>query len=402
MSSFNDLRSANVARQKEWDKDNKITLAYRGNELAGEVGEACNVIKKIDRERIGLPGSRASRQQLAEELADVVICADLIAMDEGIDLFGEAVPAKFNTTSEKVGLVTRLVTAAPRSAGAPTLITRPDVSLPILSAHGKTELAIRAGTVIRIDETEHAFPNPVTVPIADLAAGRDYAITLDAKGEPIATPVGANPLNASFFAGFHFAPGGHAQARSGGDSEPAINPFSLWDLDFRPSCPDPRGMTLVEADGIRCWFDIYLLGTNHKTSGTSHRGATIADGWSLDKLDYETAKAIMAEHGKRLPTYDEFRIAAYGVTEKSAAPREPEQTCLDAPRTSRFGLMQATGNMHIWGTDGDPDFSRPSIFGGSWLDGAGAGSRYADLDSWPGHSDETIGARGACDHLRPV
>lgn len=39
------LRSANAARQQEWDTNSQITPAYRGNELAGEVGEACNVIK---------------------------------------------------------------------------------------------------------------------------------------------------------------------------------------------------------------------------------------------------------------------------------------------------------------------------------------------------------------------
>lgn len=107
-----DLRSANVARQKEWDAGNQLTLAYRGNELAGEVGEACNVIKKLERERLGIKGSRDTVAHLAEELADVVICADLIAMHEGIDLLGEAVPAKFNATSEKVGLKTRLTTAS--------------------------------------------------------------------------------------------------------------------------------------------------------------------------------------------------------------------------------------------------------------------------------------------------
>ncbi|MEW5422691.1 nucleotide pyrophosphohydrolase [Amorphus sp. 3PC139-8] len=97
-----------MARQTEWDPGNAISLAYRGNEMAGEVGEACNVIKKLERERLGIAGSRASIAQLAEELADVVICADLIAMQAGIDLMGDAVPTKFNLTSEKTGLRTRL------------------------------------------------------------------------------------------------------------------------------------------------------------------------------------------------------------------------------------------------------------------------------------------------------
>lgn len=97
-----------MARQAEWDPSDAITPSYRGNELAGEVGEACNVIKKLDRERLGLVGSRDTVKHLAEELADVVIVADLIAADFGIDL-DAAVRGKFNATSEKVGLRTRLI-----------------------------------------------------------------------------------------------------------------------------------------------------------------------------------------------------------------------------------------------------------------------------------------------------
>ena len=105
--SFDRLRTANQKRQKEWDREDKITLTYRGTELGGEVGEALNVIKKLERERLGIKGSRATLEDLAEELADVIICVDLIAMATGIDLT-EAVERKFNKTSEKVGLETRL------------------------------------------------------------------------------------------------------------------------------------------------------------------------------------------------------------------------------------------------------------------------------------------------------
>lgn len=104
---FSNLRQANALRQAEWDPGTQISLSFRGNELAGEVGEACNVIKKLERERMGIRGSRAEPSQLADELADVVICADLIALDEGINL-GMAVARKFNATSEKVGLLTRM------------------------------------------------------------------------------------------------------------------------------------------------------------------------------------------------------------------------------------------------------------------------------------------------------
>ena len=105
---FKTLKEANLARQKEWDPGNQITASYRGNELAGEVGEACNVIKKLERERLGIPGSRDTVEHLAQELADVIICVGLIAMEYDIDIDRE-VALKFNGTSEKIGLKTRMV-----------------------------------------------------------------------------------------------------------------------------------------------------------------------------------------------------------------------------------------------------------------------------------------------------
>ena len=105
--TYHTLREANRERQQQRDTGNQIDLSYRGNELAGEVGEVCNLIKKLERERLGIRGSRASVGELAKELADVVICVDLIAMMMGIDL-DEAVMLKFNETSEKVGLPQRL------------------------------------------------------------------------------------------------------------------------------------------------------------------------------------------------------------------------------------------------------------------------------------------------------
>jgi hypothetical protein len=40
---------------------------------------------------------------------------------------------------------------------------------------------------------------------------------------------------------------------------------------------------------------------------------------------------------------------------------------------------------------------RPSIFGGSWINGSNAGSRYANLDNWPENSNDNLGARGRSD-----
>jgi len=99
------LQGALHQRNKEWDPDQKLTLEFFGCELAGETGEACNIIKKLARERLGVRGSRATLQQLKDELHDVLICVCLVANAANITLD----PAeKFNETSEKLGLSIRL------------------------------------------------------------------------------------------------------------------------------------------------------------------------------------------------------------------------------------------------------------------------------------------------------
>ena len=284
-----------------------------------------------------------------------------------------------------------------------TEITRPQSGLPIFRAEGRDRLFLRAGAQIAGADSRADAEAEIALPA--LAAGMDYLVRSDA-GALVAAPAGADLADA--IGGFHFAPGGNASARSGGDDVPAINPFSIWDAGFRPAC-DPRGMALVDLPGgRRLWVDIYLLGVDHARDGTSRHGATIADGYMnkpkkpdgdrQNSLDFPTAVDIYAGHGKRLLTYDEFRAAAFGVTEKSSADDKPKTAALDAARTSRFGLMQATGNLWVWGTDGDPDEPRPSVFGGSWIDGRDAGSRCARLGRWPDDSSESISARGCRDH----
>ena len=57
---------------------------------AGELGEAMNVAKKLNRERDGITGNDKSKGELlsdlSDELADTVIYLDLVAHAEGIDL----------------------------------------------------------------------------------------------------------------------------------------------------------------------------------------------------------------------------------------------------------------------------------------------------------------------------
>lgn len=89
MAYYPSLRAANAARQDLWDPTGTLNnWDWRCNELAGEAGEVCNVLKKRHREELGLRGSRATLDQLADELADVVICADLCGLQAGLRPLG--------------------------------------------------------------------------------------------------------------------------------------------------------------------------------------------------------------------------------------------------------------------------------------------------------------------------
>jgi len=104
---FKSLREANAARQLEWDSGGKLDGLFKATELGGEVGEALNVVKKLERERMGLPGSRDTIEHLGQELADVLICVELLASYYGINV-DEYVAKKFNATSEARGLKTMM------------------------------------------------------------------------------------------------------------------------------------------------------------------------------------------------------------------------------------------------------------------------------------------------------
>lgn len=101
------LKEASIERQKEWSPNGPTSILFKATEIAGEVGELCNVIKKISREEMGAVGSRSTLDDVADELADVIICADLISTHLDINL-SDAIKRKFNKTSEKYGLQTKI------------------------------------------------------------------------------------------------------------------------------------------------------------------------------------------------------------------------------------------------------------------------------------------------------
>jgi len=294
----------------------------------------------------------------------------------------------------------------------------------------ETQTAIYAevnGSILTV-----ASGTSITMP--SLTAGTDYAIWLETDGDLVATTNHTSPptANARKVGGFHYAAGSNASGTSGGDTTAQINEYSFYDLKFKPSCPDPRGMTLV-ADAF--WSDIYLTGVDHHTNGTSAYNVTIADGSSPPKVpskfggngsttygSYKWFEAceLMVSHGKRLPTQREFMALAYGTEEETSVGSDPVDTAIaaaDADHTSKWGVMQSTGCMWVWGDDRAGPFAGASWndnledrgneynapnavrLGGGWSDGANAGSRCSAWDASVSISSNAFGSRGVCAHL---
>lgn len=80
----------------------------------GELGEAANVAKKLNRVRDGITGNDETpeelRVKLGRELADTFIYLDLLAQSVGIDI-SEAVAETFDAKSEKLGYGQRLASS---------------------------------------------------------------------------------------------------------------------------------------------------------------------------------------------------------------------------------------------------------------------------------------------------
>lgn len=90
---------------------NTWSVAEWGNATAGECGEACNVAKKMIRvrDRLNMKDKTIEeyRKDLRQEIADLVLYADLWAASEGIDL-EEAIIEIFNNKSIELGAKARL------------------------------------------------------------------------------------------------------------------------------------------------------------------------------------------------------------------------------------------------------------------------------------------------------
>ena len=79
--------------------------------LLGELGEAANVVKKLNRVRDGVPGNKEApdelRAKLRQELADAFVYLDLMSQALGFDL-SEAAREVFNKKSAEIGYPKKL------------------------------------------------------------------------------------------------------------------------------------------------------------------------------------------------------------------------------------------------------------------------------------------------------
>ena len=109
--TFTVLRSANLLRLSDFknaqgeiahsESDGSDWLLSQWcNAVCGELGEAANLIKKIERGDFTHYEGEV-KDALAEELADIVTYLDLLAYRAGVDL-GRATIEKFNKVSDRV------------------------------------------------------------------------------------------------------------------------------------------------------------------------------------------------------------------------------------------------------------------------------------------------------------
>lgn len=276
-----------------------------------------------------------------------------------------------------------------------------------------------------------AASTAITMPGSPVA-GTDYAIWAKPDGSLEATTNFNSPpvANSRKIGGFHYAPGSNATAQAGGNTTPQINEYSFWDLKFRPVATDPRGMTLI-AGGY--WMDIYLTGVDAITNGSSKYNVVMADGSSPPKVPtmfggsgsstygsytWFQAMELATAFGKRCPSQQEFMSAAYGTTENSSLGSDPTNTVLNAAYTSKWGVIQATGVLWVWGDDRGgayntggwnnntggrgQEYNAPNAvdFGGDWGGGVVSGSRSSGWGVAASASNGGIGSRFVCDHLQ--
>ncbi len=106
--TLKELRNYNIKRcEQVFHKVNHWTPAEWACAMAGEAGEVCNAVKKLRRIADGTNTDKDPKTEfaailsIAEEIADTIIYADLLAARLGIDL-ESIVKSKFNKVSRRM------------------------------------------------------------------------------------------------------------------------------------------------------------------------------------------------------------------------------------------------------------------------------------------------------------
>ena len=221
---------------------------------------------------------------------------------------------------------------------------------PLFYKTAATTISIVAGSVLN----GHLYATATAVTMPSHTNNTDYAIwqnpttgALVSNASFTTAPAGAT--GGSIVGGYHYIPSGRPTAVNNGSPTAAaeILEFSIWDLTWRPECPDPRGMACIDG---RFWCDLYLCGstsyagTAFSAVPSSKIGLTIADNSSPALIpgfyggNGSTAYSLVSGNnpgswynfaevahsfGKRFMWSWEFQAAAFGAPEAGSRGTDP-------------------------------------------------------------------------------
>jgi hypothetical protein len=318
---------------------------------------------------------------------------------------------------------------------------------PLFFKTSATAISVVAGSVLN----GRLYASATTVTMPSHTNNTDYAIWQNPStgalvGDASFTTAPAGATGGSIVGGYHYIPSGRPTAVNNGSPTGAaeILEYSIWDLTWRPTCPDPRGMSCIDG---RYWIDLYLCGktsyagTDFSAVPSSKIGLTIADNndpplipafyggngttayslsGSLDPGSWMNFTEVAQSFGKRLPEWGEFSAAAFGAPEAGSRGSDPGTVIWE--RQSKWGLAQANGTLWVWGvgTEGNrltttttysthtggrgsllagPDGPRAVLLSGSWNNAGNSGSRAAAWTNNPWNGRNDFSARFAAGHL---
>ena len=274
-----------------------------------------------------------------------------------------------------------------------TNFTKLDPFSPAFVKTSATTLSIKAGTTV--DSTTYTTDTAISMPT--LVPGEDYKVWVHPDGtlEAVHYDSTSSIPGSVVIGGFHYLPvTPPTDFDLGASAGATIGPYTLWDLKYRPACPNPRGM--YKHGNANVWEDIYWLNTDYVNSGTSRNNKTIATGSNTpirayDYGGYGTSKyanfiywnavEIVASVGKRLGTYQEHCNGAFGVRENMGRGSHPITTGIatsnvgarhpDEYFVSKWGGIQVTGCLWAW---------TESVC--SWQGTRGSGATADTINGW--------------------